>query len=398
MNNYSISTDRAFHLSDTGRDSLIEALSSLGAATKTMFCNPKNFVVYSIVGKSDDRIECYALEPLHSSITAIASGYYTQQDGDIKRRGSIRITSLLKAGFSEDDVEEIKRMGFFLQYKDGENIYSFVVDNMALASLSEILDVNLIAGSNSARDLYLASIFRNAKSFLMTVRRMGDCGRVLLFHKESARPTPLQAVSELFSNFPLTVKRWEISQTRIFVYLQYSDMLVKVGDDEVRFGMRFEVSERNRECIAIQNLLYYRGEEVWFSRRLHQIASQETSVTKLCDKYIETENALLEEAKNVLEKAAYIHVKDVRGSVERIFGILNLHKEFGNANMRRLESRVGLDEKSGCSLAEILMFFVMLPASTDGTFKAYAIEKLRGKVSSLLYSKMMQKILYELEI
>lgn len=398
MNNHSISTDRAFHLSDTGRDSLIDSLSNLGAATKTIFCTPKNFVVYSIVGKSDDRIECYALEPLHATISAIASGYYSKFDGDIKRKGQIKITSLLKAGFSEDDIEEIKRMGFFLQYQDGKNICSFVVDNMALSSLSEALGINLTCGSNSARDLYLASIFRSAKPFLMTVRRMGDCGRVLLFHKESARPTPLQAVSELFSNFPLAVKKWEISQTRIFVYLQYADMLVKVGDDEVRFGMRFEVSERNRECIAIQNLLYYRGEAVWFSRRLHQIASQETSVSKLCDKYIETESVFLEEAKNVLEKASYIHVQDVRGSVEKLFGFLNLHKEFGNSNMRRLESRVGLDEKSGCSLAEILMFFVMLPASTDGTFKAYAIEKLRSKVSSLLHSKILQKIMYELEI
>lgn len=395
MNNHLISTDRAFHLSGSDRDSLIEALSQLGAATATIFCTPKNFVVYSIVGKSEDAIECFALEPLHSSIKDIDSGYY--EDGDIKRTGQIKITSLLNVGFSEDDIEDIKRMGFFLQYRDGENVRSLVIDNMALSSLSEILGITLTCGSNSARDLYLASILRCASPFLMTVRKMGDCGRVLLFHKESARPTPLQAVSELFSNFPLTVKKWEISQTRIFVYLQYSDMAVKVGDDEVRFGIRFEVSERNKECIAIQNLLYYQGEAVWFSKRLHQIASQETSVSKLCDKYIETENTFLEEAVDVLTKASYIHMQDVKGAVEEIFGFLNLHKECGNVNMRRLELRVCLDEKS-CSLAEILLSFVMLLASTDGTFKAYAIEKLRSKVSLLLQSKTFQKILGELEI
>lgn len=392
-----ITTGRSSSLMGSGRDSLLERLSDLAKDTKTILCKPKKLTVYSIVKKTDDEVKCFVLDPNHSSIMDVTNGYYSGKKDGIKRWGIIKTLSLLKAGFSEADVKEVKRMGFFLQYQDRETLRHLIVDDAALASLSEILGVTLKPGVNSARDLFLASVLKDASSFLMTVRVMGNCGRILLVHKESARPTPLQAVCELFGSFPLPVEKWEISSSKIYVYLQCPDKSVKIGDDEVGFGMRFEVSERNKECIAIQNIIYFRGQIVWFSKRLHQIASLETSVSRLCDKYLESEYGSLDDALNVIDKAAAIHVPDVNGIIEKLLGYLNLKKEFGNSNLRKLENRRNFSA-DGSTLADALMSVVMLPSATDGTFKAYAIKKLREQVSSLLHPDAFQKMLKSLDI
>lgn len=396
MLNSQISTDRAFYLSGAGRDSLLERLSRLAADTEMILCTPKKFLVYSIVDKTDDEVRCFVLDPSHSSIMDVINGYYSGKDG-VKRQAIIKTVKLLNAGFSEDDIREIKHMGFFLQYQDKETLRSLVIDDVALASLSEMLGVTLNPGVNSARDLFLASTLLSARPFLMTIRKIGNCGRVLLFHRESARPSPLQAVCEMFRNFPLPVEKWEISQSKIYVYLKYPDKTVKVGNDEVGFGMRFEVSERNKECIAIQNIMYYRGKTIWFSNRLHQISSMETSVSRLCDKYLESENNSIEDALNVISEAAAIHISDVNGIIEKLLGYLNIKKEFGNSNLRKLEARCGFNA-NGSTLADALMFVVTLPASTDGTFKAYAIKKLRRQISSLLHPNAFQKMLKSLDI
>lgn len=387
-----------FYLQGYCKPSLMDCLSSVEEATKSMSVWPRRLNILSIVDKTKEGLYCYALDTAHASILDLADGYYAKSESSTKR-GLISFNCLYKQGFSEADIEEIKRNGFLLQYNDNQGkAFTYIVDEIALSQLGAVTGAgDLKCGANSARDLYLAASLHKTRGFFCTVRTEHKAGRLLSVSKSVLRPSPRQAVEEVLKYLPLTVRKWEVTQGITRVFLQENASLsIPLKDNTISFGQCFEVDERNAECISIQNVLYYDGKMTQFSKKIHQIASMETSVARLVKKYQDHEHSALLDAVMVLREAKEIFVEDRGRVMEKLIEFLDLEVKFGRKNLDNLMVRLKNEKDKSSTMADVILSMVLLPAYTDASFKPYAIEKLRMQVSKLLQPSCFSKEIKEI--
>lgn len=319
-------------------DKIIEEMSNL---TFAEVVSPSNFVFYSILGPRDIKKRIFKvalIDPDYCDMRMLTPKnekqcYFRPENETL---GVLRIDDLLKVGFTEKQIDEIEEIGFFLQYRHSKGTLTMIPSKALMSTLCRRLGIGTITeGRNPLRDIYLASIMRDAEDFTLVYRKSPQGGHAKAFACFSTKyqHTPQKIVFDfmrLLSNMKtlegghLSVRQYRINHFITSIDFSLNELSDTIGNMKITPGVRMVLSDVGDASFTLQSILIVNGGTVLLDdaivRRHNVVLSAEEMVadyeTKAYPKLIQ----IMETLRN-LES---IRVKEKGKAVKELLSKLSL--------------------------------------------------------------------------
>lgn len=397
-----LSLDEDFEKSDVKEgemDKIIEEMSNL---TFAEVVSPSNFMFYSILGPRDIKKRIFKvalIDPDYCDMRMLTPKnekqcYFRPENETL---GVLRIDDLLKVGFTEKQIDEIEEIGFFLQYRHSKGTLTMIPSKALMSTLCRRLGIGTITeGRNPLRDIYLASIMRDAEDFTLVYRKSPQGGHAKAFACFSTKyqHTPQKIVFDfmrLLSNMKtlegghLSVRQYRINHFITSIDFSLNELSDTIGNMKITPGVRMVLSDVGDASFTLQSILIVNGGTVLLDdaivRRHNVVLSAEEMVadyeTKAYPKLIQ----IMETLRN-LES---IRVKEKGKAVKELLAKNKFRAAFGNTYAAKYrELYISVIKNEPTSGIDVVLEILKIPGNIQSKFCTSTEEKVALAVGQVL--------------
>lgn len=385
-----------FELTENREDGLRQAVCEMSERTCYKLVTPSNFMIYSLLKPRDDKKDAFhvaILDPDFSDMHIltpknVAECYFRPEN---KTLGYVKIADLRKCGMTEEQIDEIEKNGYFLQYRTEKSTMTLIPSKAFLSTLCRQLGIGkLNEGIDSIRNIYLASRMRDGEPFTLVYRK-SQSGYSKAFGCFSKKfPHHSQIIifdfKDQLSAFGLvSVRHWAINHFLTSVDFAFHDIGVRVGKLKLTPGVRLSLSDVGDSSYILQNTLYTNGGVVLFDELVSRKHTGTLEVEDMMRQYRENQYPKLKKAIALLEELDQIPVKDKRTAILLLFQKIQIASAFGKSNFKEFKKQyLPKEENIPCTALDVVLFILKIPGIVRPSYKAFATERVALAVGKVL--------------
>lgn len=292
------------------KNDLFSATKEVDAHTRCVDIVPQDIIVYSVESVCKNGLNIMVADPNFMNVRdlfpiKINKSLYDAESGNYFL---YKYEDMKKEGLSDTLIEEIKVVGYFLEYKETYIIPSttFMATFCRQLGCSKLPDM-----SDPIREIFIAHLLRDANNFKMIYRvQNGVCKALACFTSSYVNLLQYDVVRELIDSleevFPqVLVNYFKISQNKTTIIFTFPEKayIVKFDNKKKRIcpGVIFTMSQCGDYSFSLQGYIAINGKGVVIDG-LNSSHSGKFKISRLVKDYFEKKYMLVEQAiKRVIE-------------------------------------------------------------------------------------------------
>jgi len=402
--------DDDFEISESRENGFTLAINEMSKNTVYELVRPERFLIFSLIEPIDNNgnMKVIRLNPDYMDMKLFMPRsnndlYFRKETGNA---GVQCVKKFKELGFTNTQIKEIERSGFFLQYqRDNGATITLIPSKAFLSTLCRQLGIGkLNEGIDPIRDIFIASKLRYADKFMLVYRKAGNAlnghGKAFGCFTPKFSHTP-QTIAFDFKNKlsefgTLSIRYWCINHFLTNVDFAFNNIGVRVEKTKITPGVRLTLSDVGDSSYRLQNALYLNGGTVLFEdlsmTRRH---SGELKVEDMVSEYRNVLYPRLNDAIAVLETLDVIKVSNKNLAIKRIMKKIGFAAAIGVTNATGFKRKYLSDSNEGCTALDVALYMLKIPGIIKSQYKISVIEKASacvGKIFDLNWEEIFDNL------
>lgn len=382
--------DEDYVLEDFKEGNLKDVLEEISETTMFKIVNPACFKIYSVLDTKDkNNLRIVALDPDFITakilITPDQNNYF--KNGNI---GNLPIKSLKVRGITDKQIEEIKRIGFLLRYRDDDNEFILIPSDAFLATLCRQLNMGkLESGIDPLRDIYIASKMRCADEFGIVYRTQKGYGKVFGCFSTKFVSVPQTICYEFMAELAkldatnVSIRHWKITHFLTTVQFALNGLTEIIGGVKVTPGVRLTLSDVGDASFTLESIICLNGGTILLGDKVSRRHSGDISPADLIAEY----SKCLKRIRRVLDdlkKSEETIVEDRNQEILKVLRKIRFDSAFGIRNATSFKKRYDPEEVISCTYLDVLMEILKIPGIIRGEYQRNLEEQVSLCVGNVL--------------
>ncbi len=355
---------------------------------------PSRLEVYSLLDKSlGNGFEIIKIIPDFANIWMLTPQnmeqvYFKPGNHNI---GRISKNKFRKMGMTETQITEIEKAGYFFQYTKDNGKKTIIIPYKGLLSeLCRKLGVGkLVDGICPLRDIFLASLMKNADNFILVQRKGSSYTKAFTCFSSNTEHTDQSVIFDLkdkLAEFGLiTIRHFKLTHAKTTIDYAFNDMSTRILNTKITPGVRLCLSDIGDSSFTLQNTLYVNGGAALFTEAVAKRNRSIVNVEEIIKKYKKEVYPKLSEQMKFLTGLCEKHVSDLDSKIERLMKITGMKQVMGRNNYRHFSDNLMPEIPNKGTAVEAAIWILKLPGLTRPHYKDYINEQISvcaGKIFS----------------
>lgn len=398
---YKTFLDDDFEISGNREIGAKKALSAFSESTKYELVNPYSFTIFSLLSKrKNNSLELIKIEPDYTDEQLIIPQnmnqvYYRRENGN---KGAFPIQKFRDWGVNDTQIKEICERGFFLQYLNEKGKRMTLIPSQAfLATLCRQLGCGKLSdGINPFRDLYLASLMRDAEPFKLVYRTNGSVCKAFGCFSKNFTQTPQMIAfdfKEGLSKFgPVLIRAWRLNHFLTAIDFSFAEESVRIGKMRITPGVRLTMSDVGDASYSLQNALYINGGLVLFDKSVSKRHSGTLEVKEMIEEY-EINYRHMKEVLKSLSSMQNVPIENLRKTVRNLLKYVGFGNLYGVRNASKFKE-VHVNELSTqpATLLDAILIVIKIPGMIRNNCTALLYDRVAAGIGKILENDITGKI------
>lgn len=408
MENY---LNEDFYTEGSNVNTLLQILKEVSETTQCKNIEPSNLTIYSIVDITKTGLNVLIIRPDYMNAEDLFPlvRRYTYFSAENKNYVFISYSKLQGIGLTENLIEEIKEVGYFMKYTMdyGSSILFMMPSKTFLATLcKQIGCAKLPSESDPIREIFIGHLLKDAKNFKMIWRTDENINKCFAcFSSKYIFEDQLQVVSKFLECMKVQkpnsyVSWYEISHYETLVRVSYTDKKYTLnGSNKKRTlipGVIFSFSEVGDASYSLQGYISCNGSGFYVGNPILLDHKNSFLIEELWEKYLVEELKMLQ----ILERIQHVSEdKEVNIADEfaRTLAAISFEKAIGQKMFTMVKNNMTNNDGSLIDLLIALLDIVSnirytSVAERDKELPKSTIRRAEKMLEQIFYNKYAKEV------
>lgn len=396
--------EESYEIVEHSEMGLFQILTHVSNRTHFELVDPVNITIFSLLREpteDEDAFEVIKTKPAFADMRLFlpqkdGENYFSTERGNI---GKMPYAIFLQNGASEEMLEEVKRVGYFMQVTTEENsIVTLIPSKGFLATLCRCCGVGkLEEGVDPMRDIYLASRLVYADPFTLVYRTDGRLGKAFGCFSPKFGTTPQLIVwdfkEELLRKYKnTTVRRWEYNHFITSVDFTLNDRVFRLGKMRITPGIRFTLSDVGDASYTFRLALYCNGGYILLPEFVSRKRSGTLNISEMIEEFYEKCIPELYNIQCLLEKADTIPVENIGENICSILSSYGFISAIGKTKAVEYYQKFRENTEDG-TMVDVLQAILKISGIAKKQECNSCLKKTSECIGSIFTRTALQKIL-----
>lgn len=385
--------DEDFVLEDYKEGSLRDVLEEISDSTKFKIVEPARFKIYSIIHTKDKgSLRIVALDPDFMTADILLSPDASSEYFKQGNMGNLPIHSLKLRGMTNEQIEEVKRIGFLLRYRDDKSEFTLIPSDAFLATLCRQLGIGRLSdGIDPLRDIYLASKMRYADEFGIVYRTYKGYGKVFGCFSPKFSATPQTVCYEFMEGlkdlgdvaFNISIRRWKITHFLTTVQFSLNSLTEVIGGVKITPGVRLKLSDVGDASFTLESILCLNGGTVLLGDKVTRRHTGKIIPSDIISEYSKCISHI-SDALGYLRDGEGMVVEDKFKEMKKLLKRIGFESAFGLRNTNAFLKEYLSEETVQCTYFDVLIDILKIPGIIQGKYQPNIEELVSLSVGGVL--------------